>query len=37
MQVHTNKDIPKQKLKNTSHFLITLEVEDGNALKLFDF
>ena len=31
------KDIPKQNLKNTSHFLITLEVEDSNALKLFDF
>ena len=31
------KDIPKQKLNNTSHFLITLEVEDGNALKPFDF
>ena len=31
------KDIPKQNLKNTSHFLITLEVEDANALKLFDF
>ena len=32
-----NKDIPKKKRKNTFPFLLNLEVEDGNALKCFDF
>ena len=37
MQIQTNddkKDLPK-KLKNTSHFLLTLGVENDNALKVF--